>query len=82
MPVTTSAAKALRRDRRRTLVNLTLRSQVNSLVRQSTQRPTADLIRQAYSLLDRAAQNHILHPNRAAKLKSKLAKLPPVKKRP
>ena len=31
-------------------------------------------LREAYTLLDRAARTHLLHPNKAARLKSQLAR--------
>ena len=75
MPVTTSAKKALRRDRQRTIVNRRLRGQVKKALKQARRNPTQKLLNQAASVLDRAAKKRVIHPNKAARLKSGLAKL-------
>lgn len=75
MPVTKSAKKALRRDRRRTVVNLRLKRKVKVALKTARQKPTPKNIQAAYSALDRAAKKHVLPKNKAARLKSRLIKL-------
>lgn len=74
MPVTASAAKALRRDRRRTQVNRRWRSRLKVALDQFTDQPSASSLTSAYSILDRATKHQLLHPHKAARLKSRLAK--------
>ena len=81
MPVTTSAAKALRRDRRRTSHNLIVRAQLRTQIKIAKQLKTPEAINEAYSVIDKAAQRGIIHPNKAARLKSQLALIPPAIKR-
>jgi len=81
MPVTKSAKKALRRDRRRQMVNERLRRQLKRVLKQARAKPTKKLLSQAASLLDRAAKKRVIHPNKAARLKSRLAKLAKRKKK-
>ena len=74
MPVTASAAKALRRDRRRTQVNRRWRSRLKVALDQFTDQPSATSLTSAYSILDRATKHQLLHPHKAARVKSRLAK--------
>lgn len=75
MPVTKSAKKALRKDRRRTLINRRIRRQLKEALKETRANPTKKLLAQAASILDRAAKKRVIHPNKAARLKSGLAKL-------
>jgi small subunit ribosomal protein S20 len=77
MPVTTSAAKALRRDRRRASHNLVLRSELRSVIKDAKKLRTPAAIKQAISVIDKAAQKGIIHPNKASRLKSQLARITP-----
>jgi len=75
MPVTKSAAKALRRDRRRTIINLRIKRAYKEAVRLMRKNPTVETLKKAYSQLDRAAKKKVIHKNKAARLKSRLSKL-------
>ena len=72
MPVTQSAKKALRRDKRRENRNKPVLSKIRSALRQAREDPTKKHLSAAYSAIDRAAKNHIIHKNKAARLKSRL----------
>ena len=74
MPITTSAAKALRRSSRRQLVNNVVKAKIKQALKTAkvTVNPTS--LAKAYSRLDRAAKKGIIHPNKAARLKSRLAR--------
>jgi len=73
MPVTPSAKKALRRDRRRTAAHLSLRSQIRTLWIQTLQEPTIEHVAAVFSAIDRAAKKQVIHKNKAARLKSRLS---------
>lgn len=79
MPVTKSAKKALRKDRRRTINNLPIRQDLKKILKQARENPSSKFFRQAVSALDRAVKKKIIHRNKSSRLKSRLAKL--VKKR-
>lgn len=74
MPIIAQAAKKLRRDRRRTIVNKTARTLVERLVKTARKTPTAKNIAAAFRQLDKAVKRKILHANTAARTKSRLAK--------
>jgi small subunit ribosomal protein S20 len=76
MPITKSAKKALRQDRRRAISNRLTRQQLKRAMAQIKKKPPKDLT-EIYRLLDRAAKKGIIHKNKAARLKSRLAKITP-----
>jgi small subunit ribosomal protein S20 len=75
MPVTVSAKKALRRGQRKTVINRRLRLLLKKALQQARIKPSQKLLSQAASVLDRAAKKRVIHANKAARLKSRLAKL-------
>lgn len=75
MPITKQAAKKLRRDRTITIRNSRVRRNVREAVKAVRKHPTAKALSQAAKLLDKAAKTHIIHKNKAARLKSRLANL-------
>lgn len=75
MPLTHSALKAERRDRRRTLVNLKIEKNFKTALKKARRQPTAKNLSLAYSAIDKTSKKHLIHANKAARLKSRLAKL-------
>ncbi len=75
MPVTKSAKKALRGSLRKREVNIRIRSKMKTLVDTFRAKPTAAGLAQAFSSLDRAVKNHLLHRNTAARRKAGLSRL-------
>ena len=81
MPNTKSAAKALRVSERRRLRNKAVRSTTRTIMKKAQvaiaegeSNPVADVIRLAISTIDRAARKGVIHPNNAARKKSRLMK--------
>ena len=81
MPNTKSAAKALRVSERRRLRNKAVRSATRTIMKKAQvaiaegeSNPVADVIRLAISTIDRAARKGVIHPNNAARKKSRLMK--------
>lgn len=78
MPRTKSAKKQLRQSRRHTAHNRTQRSQLRTALKKAraggsgadAAKAQADAVR----LLDRAGRKKLIHPNAAARLKSRLVK--------
>lgn len=75
MPVSKSAAKALRKDKRRTAMNKPVRSKLKNAVDAASKAKSETALSAAFSAIDRAAKKRVIHRNKAARLKSKLSKL-------
>lgn len=75
MPIIASAAKKLRHDRKRTLQNERMRSKLQRLLKSMRKKPAKKTLASVFAVLDKAAKTRIIHPNKAARLKSRLAKL-------
>jgi small subunit ribosomal protein S20 len=75
MPITVQAKKKLRHDRKRTIVNAKQRKNVRDVVKDVRAKPNAKALSLAFQALDKAAKTNSIHPNKAARLKSRLAKL-------
>lgn len=74
MPVTKQAKKKLRRDRRRSRQNEQTRRKLKTVLQATRKKPTVKAVAAAYQGLDKAVKFGIMHKNRAARLKSRLAK--------
>lgn len=81
MPQLDSAKKALRQNRKRRVINDRWRSAVRQALREVREAITAKdktLAASAYikvqKVLDRAARRNVIHPNKAARKKSRLLK--------
>jgi ribosomal protein S20 len=74
MPVTDQAKRALRKDRRRTVVNLRIRRRIKQALDNAQDNPNAENLKKAASILDRAAKKKVIHQKKASRLKSQLAK--------
>jgi small subunit ribosomal protein S20 len=75
MPITSSALKALRQAKKRTEHNRTVKSRAKSAMDAAKKTPSTNTLAGAFSAIDRAVKNHIFHKNKAARLKSQLAKV-------
>jgi len=73
---TKSGLKRKRQDLKRGARNQAVRSRVKTLLKQvrERERPAAESVRAAVSALDAAARKGILHPNAAARKKSRLVR--------
>ena len=75
MPITIQASKKLRRDKRRTEETRVVRAGVRTVVKTMRTKPTEKALSSVFTTLDKAAKRNVIHPNKAARLKSRLAKL-------
>ncbi len=80
MPVTKSAAKALRNQQRKKKFNLRVKKIAKKAIKKFTNKPTKQNLADAYSAIDKAAKRSVFHKNKASRLKAKLAKKIPAKK--
>ena len=78
MPNVKSAIKRMKTAEKRAVRNKAQRSRLRTAVKKARQAESAEdttaTFLEAKSLLDRAARKHLVHPNKAARLKSRLAK--------
>jgi small subunit ribosomal protein S20 len=80
MPNTKSAEKRLRQERKRRLYNRSVKSTVKTAIKKArlaiaSGAQAEEAVRKAVSTLDRAVKKGVLHPNNAARRKSRLMKL-------
>lgn len=75
MPVLKSSKKALKVAKRRKKENDSLRSKLRAVQKALAATPSKEALSSAFSTIDRAAKNHLMHKNRAARLKSQFSKL-------
>ena len=75
MPLTKRAIKKLRHDKNRSLHNASVIKTLRKLIKTMRNHPTAKALRIVQQALDKAAKRNIVHPNKAARLKSRLSKL-------
>lgn len=74
MPIIKSAKKALRQSKRNRVENDARRKAFRRSVKDFKDKPTVGGLSSAFSFLDRAVDNNVIHRNKAARLKSGLAK--------
>lgn len=79
MPIIKSAIKKVRKDKNRTARNLKRESALKRAIKTARKSPDQKNISSVFSSLDKAAKVHLIHPNKAARLKSRLAKLTAIK---
>lgn len=79
MPIIKSAIKKVRKDQARTKHNLGRKSSVKQLLKSFRRQSDQKTLSQAFSALDKAAKVKLIHPNKASRLKSRLAKTLPSK---
>lgn len=75
MPLTSRAIKKLAHDKERAKTNLAVKRGVQKLVHDLRRKPTTKTLTLVYRALDKAAKVKVIHPNKASRLKSRLAKL-------
>jgi small subunit ribosomal protein S20 len=75
MPVIKSAKKKLRQDKKREKVNNILRKTFKNAVKDAQKSKTAEKIKKAVKLVDKAVKKKLIHKNKAARIKSGLSKL-------
>lgn len=78
MPTIKSAKKRLRQSEKRREHNKAVRSRIRSAIRDLMQMESREEAEEAlsevYALLDRGAAKNVMHPNKAARKKSQLAR--------
>ena len=72
MPIIKSAIKKVRKDKTRTARNLKRELALKSAIKKARLNKTAKNLQAAFSALDKAAKVKLIHPKKAARLKSRL----------
>lgn len=75
MPVTSSAKKKLRQDKKREKINLVFKKRAKDAISQFLASPNEKKLAKLFSGLDQLSKKKIYHSNKVARLKSRLAKL-------
>jgi len=75
MPIIKSAKKKLRKDRKRTVHNSIIESVLKKLIKAAKVSKKQEAVRKATQAIDKATKKHILHKNKASRIKSVLSKL-------
>ncbi len=73
MPLTKSAIKKQRVDKKRTAQNVVTRGRVKTAVKNARANVTPETLKAMYSALDRAVKHHLVARRHAARLKSRIA---------
>ena len=80
MPITKSAVKAMRSSARKRNVNIITIDKYKDAIKavrraagSKKKDEAAKLLQTAYQQIDKAAKKHVIHKNKAARLKSRLA---------
>lgn len=74
MPILKHAKKKLKQDKKRTIKNKKIKDTFKSLLKKAKTDKQPESVSKAFSALDKATKKNILNKNRAARMKSALAK--------
>jgi ribosomal protein S20 len=74
MPITKSAKKKLRVDKKRAAANAPVRAKVKTTVKTARTSPNGETINEMYSALDKGVKHNLVPQNRAARIKKRLLK--------
>lgn len=74
MPLIQSAIKKMRKDKARTARNKKREDYLKNLIKKARVQKNPTNLSAVFSALDKAAKVHLIHPNKAARLKSRLSK--------
>jgi len=75
VPITQSAKKALRQNKRRREQNLAKAKAFKDAIKKFKKSPSAEALSLVYKKLDKAAKTNVIAKNKAARLKSRLSGL-------
>lgn len=74
MPILKNAKKALRVSKRKNLINQRVRSRMKTMMDHLKKEANAESVNQAFSSIDKAKKNNLIHKNKAARLKSNISR--------
>ena len=75
MPITKSAIKKERVDKRRTQQNVVAKGRLKTTIKEARANPGAETLKAMFSAMDRAVKHHLVTKGHAARLKSRISKI-------
>jgi small subunit ribosomal protein S20 len=75
MPITVGAVRKLRADKRKSQINLQVKTTLKGAVSLMRKKPTEKNLKELFVKADRAVKSGVIHKNKAARLKSRLSAL-------
>lgn len=74
MPLTRSAIKKLRKDRKRESKNKAFETKMRDVIKKAGKNRKPENLKTAVSLIDKAVKKNLIHKNKASHLKSRIMK--------
>jgi ribosomal protein S20 len=74
MPISLSAKKSLRKSLKNHKDNVSFKNTLKATVKKFLEKPTAQGLKEVYSVLDKAVKKNIFHKNKSDRLKSNYSK--------
>jgi len=74
MPITKSAIKKQRVDKKRTLSNLTAKGRLKTTIKEARANPGAGSLKALYSAMDLTVKHHLVTKGHASRIKSRISK--------
>jgi small subunit ribosomal protein S20 len=75
MPIIKSARKRVRVAQKATARNVKTKRQFKNALKSVSKKPTSQSVRDAQSAIDKAVKKHVIHKNKAARLKRRAARI-------
>jgi ribosomal protein S20 len=75
MPITKSAIKKARVDKKRTLGNLSAKGHLKTTIKEARANPGTETLSALFSAMDKAVKHHLVAKRHAARLKSRISKI-------
>ena len=75
MPITKSAIKKERVDKKRTLANVSAKGRLKTTLREARVKVGSESLNALYSAMDKAVKHHLVTKGHARRLKSRISKL-------
>jgi ribosomal protein S20 len=74
MPISSSAKKSLRKALKNNRDNVSFKNKLRTIVKKFLAKPSAEGLKEVYSILDKAVKKNIFHKNKTDRLKSNYSK--------
>ncbi len=74
MPISSSAKKSLRKALKNNKENVSFKNKLRTIVKKFLAKPTAEGLKEVYSVLDKAVKKNLFHKNKTARLKANYSK--------
>lgn len=74
MPISSSAKKSLRKALKNNRDNVSFKNKLRTIIKKFLAKPSAEGLKEVYSILDKAVKKNIFHQNKTDRLKSNYSK--------